>query len=133
MPVTAVVFEKEPAMQYALRPYATAGVALVGASIIAVTPMAAPPPKVEMRPVKLVDAWSDLLTDTTANLDSIVANADTTGIASVFNALLTNPAGVIEAFTNLEPTVTTGVGIPLTVGVELPPGLEVLIAQLGAE
>ena len=120
-------------MHNALRPYATAGVALVGASIIAVTPVAAPLPEVQMRPVKLVDAWSDLISATTTNLDSIVANADTTGIASVFNALLTNPAGVIEAFTNLEPTVTTGVGIPLTVGVELPPGLEVLIAQLGAE
>ena len=32
-------------MQNALRPYATAGVALVGASIIAVTPLAVPPPK----------------------------------------------------------------------------------------
>jgi hypothetical protein len=120
-------------MHNALRPYATAGVALVGASIIAVTPVAAPLPEVQMRPVKLVDAWSDLISATTTNLDSIVANADTTGIAGVFNALLTNPVGVIEAFTNLEPTVTTGVGIPLTVGVELPPGLEVLIAQLGAE
>lgn len=120
-------------MHNAVRPYATAGVALVGASIIAVTPVAAPLPEVQMRPVKLVDAWSDLISATTTNLDSIVANADTSGIASVFSALLTNPQGVIEAFTNLEPTVTTGVGIPLTVGVELPPGLEVLIAQLGAE
>ncbi|MDT5087041.1 MAG: hypothetical protein QOJ61_4084, partial [Mycobacterium sp.] len=42
-------------MQHALRPYATAGVALVGASIIAVTPLAVPSPKVEMRPVQLVD------------------------------------------------------------------------------
>jgi len=30
-------------MQHVLRPYATAGIALVGASIIAVTPVAAPP------------------------------------------------------------------------------------------
>ncbi len=55
-------------MQYALRPYATAGVALVGASIIAVTPVAAPLPELQARSVKLVDAWSDLLTDTTTNL-----------------------------------------------------------------
>ncbi len=55
-------------MQQVMRPYATAGIALVGASIIAVTPLAVPPPKVEVRPVQLVDAWSDLLTDTTANL-----------------------------------------------------------------
>ena len=56
-------------MQHVLRPYATAGVALVGASIIAVTPMAVPPPSVQMRQVQLVDAWSALVTDTTANLD----------------------------------------------------------------
>jgi hypothetical protein len=121
--------------QNALRPYATAGIALVGASVIAVTPLVTPPPatNLQTREVQLVDAWSDLISATTTNLDSIVANADTTGIAGVFNALLTNPLGVIEAFTNLEPSVTTGVGVPLTVGVELPPGLEVLIAQLGAE
>ena len=57
-------------MQQALRPYATAGIALVGASMIAVTPLAVPPPKVQVRPVQLVDAWSDLVTNTTANLDS---------------------------------------------------------------
>jgi hypothetical protein len=33
---------KETAMQSALRPYATAGVAIVGASVTAVTPVAAP-------------------------------------------------------------------------------------------
>jgi hypothetical protein len=120
-------------MQHALRPYATAGVALVGASIIAVTPLAAPPPKVEVRPVQLVDAWSDLLANTTANLDSIVSNSDSSDISQVFSALLTNPLGVISALTNLDPTVTTTAGLPLTVGVELPPGLELAIAQLGAE
>jgi hypothetical protein len=117
-------------MQHALRPYATAGVALVGASIIAVTPTVAPLPEVQTRPVQLVDAWSTLLTDTTDNLNSILTHADTTGIAGVFNALLTNPTGVLEAFTNLDPTVTTS-GTDITV--QLPPGLEVLIAQFGAE
>src|SRR5271167_4179694 len=96
-----------PAMQHALRPYATVGVALVGASIIAVTPPAVPPPRVETRPVQLVDAWSDLLTNTTANLDSIVSNANLSDMSSVFSALLTNPLGVISALTNLDPTVTT--------------------------
>jgi hypothetical protein len=128
-----VVFKKEPAMQNVLRPYATAGIALVGASIIAVTPLAVPPPKVEVRPVQLIDAWSDLFTDTTANLDSIFSNADSSDISQVFSALLTNPLGVIDALTNVDPTVTTTAGLPLTVGVELPPGLELGIAQLGAE
>ena len=120
-------------MQHALRPYATAGVALVGASIVAVTPLAVPPPNVQARQVQLVDAWSDLLANTTANLDSIVSNADSSDISQVFSALLTNPLGVISALTNLDPTVTTTAGLPLTVGVELPPGLELGIAQLGAE
>ncbi|MDT5053012.1 MAG: hypothetical protein QOJ56_5287 [Mycobacterium sp.] len=120
-------------MQHALRPYATAGVALVGASIIAVTPLAVPPPNVQVRPVQLVDAWSDLVTNTTANLDSIVSNADSSDISQVFSALLTNPLGVISALTNVDPAVTTTAGVPLTVGVELPPGLELALAQLGAE
>jgi hypothetical protein len=124
-----------PAMQHALRPYATAGVALVGASIIAVTPLAVPPPKVETRPVQLVDAWSDLLTETTANLDNIASNANLSDISSVFSALLTNPLGVIGALTNLDPTVTTTAGTDplLQVSVGLTPALEMGLAQLGAE
>lgn len=121
-------------MQHVLRPYATAGVALVGASVIAVIPLAVPPPNVQVRQVQLVDAWSDLLTDTTANLDNIVSNADSSDITQVFSALFTNPLGVISALTNLDPTVTTDAsGLPITVGVQLPPALELLISQFGAE
>jgi hypothetical protein len=120
-------------MQYALRPYATAGVALVGASIIAVTPVAVPPPNVQVRPVQLVDAWSDLITETTANLNSIVSNANLSDISSVFSALLTNPLGVIGALTNLDPSVMTSGVLPLTVDVKLTPALEMGLAQLGAE
>ena len=57
-------------MQQALRPYATAGIALVGASMIAVTPTVLPPPAPQVRSVQLVDAWSDLFTDTAANLQN---------------------------------------------------------------
>jgi hypothetical protein len=120
-------------MQYALRPYATAGVALVGASIIAVTPLAVRLPEVQMRPVQLVDAWSDLFTDTTANLENIAGGADLSAISGVFSELFTNPLGVISALTSLDPTVTTTAGPPLTVDVQLPPGLELAIAQLAAE
>ncbi len=121
-------------MQQVMRPYATAGIALVGASIIAVTPVAAPLPEIAMRPVKLVDAWSDLLTDTTANLQNIAANADPTAISGLFSALGTNPLGVIDAFFNVTPTVDASIGtLPATVNIELPPGLEVLLAQIGAE
>jgi hypothetical protein len=120
-------------MQHALRPYATAGIALVGASIIAVTPLAVRLPEVQMRPVQLVDAWSDLFTDTTANLENIAGGADLSAISGVFSELFTNPLGVISALTSLDPTVTTTAGLPLTIGVELPPGLELAIAQFAAE
>jgi hypothetical protein len=120
-------------VQHVLRPYATAGVALVGASIIAVTPLVAPPPAVQMRPVQLVDAWSDLITNTTANLDSIFSNASSSDISQLFSELVTNPYGVIEAFANFDPTVTTDLAsLPATISVELPPGLELAIAGLGA-
>ncbi len=120
-------------MQNALRPYATAGVALVGASIIAVTPLAVPPPRVETRPVQLVDAWSELVANTTANLDSIISNASSSDITQLFDQLVTNPFGVIEALANFDPTVTADLGsLPATISVELPPGLELAIAGLGA-
>jgi hypothetical protein len=121
-------------MQHVLRPYATAGVALVGASMIAVTPMvAAPPIGVQMRPVQLVDAWSDLVANTTANLDNIISNASSSDITQVFSDLLTNPFGVIGAFANITPTVTPDItSLPATFSVQLPPGLELAIAGLGS-
>jgi hypothetical protein len=120
-------------MQNSLRPYATAGVAIVGASIIAITPVAAPPIGVQARSVKLVDAWSDLISNTTANLDSIISNANTSDISQVFSDLLTNPFGVIGAFTNLDPTVMTDLSsLPGTISVQMPPGLELGISGLGA-
>jgi len=120
-------------MQEALRPYATAGIALVGASMIAVTPMVVAPPAAQVRSVRLVDAWSDLVTNTTANLDGIVSNASSSDIMQFFNELVTNPFGVIEAFASFDPTVTTDLtSLPATISVELPPGLELAIAGLGA-
>jgi hypothetical protein len=120
-------------MQHVLRPYATAGVALVGASIIAVTPVAAPPIGMQVRPVKLVDAWSDLLTESTANWQNILSGADSSAISQVYSAFLTNPSGVIDALTNLTPTVATHLtSLPGTISVDLPPGLELAIADLGA-
>jgi hypothetical protein len=121
-------------MQQTLRPYVTAGIAVVGASMIAVTPMIAQSPDAQVRPVRLVDAWSTLIADTTANVDNIVSNANTSDISQLFSAFLTNPVGVIEAATNLDPTVTTTTGTDplLQVSVELTPALEYLLGQLGA-
>jgi hypothetical protein len=78
-------------------PSATAGVALVGASIIAATPPAAPLPEIQMRPVKLVDAWSELIANTTANYEGIVSGADAQAISEVLSQLTTNPSSVVGA------------------------------------
>lgn len=119
-------------MQNALRPYVTTGVAMVGASLIAVTPVVVPPP-LEVRAVHLVDAWSDLFAESAANWQHIISGADMTAISQVYSEFLTNPLGVIDAFTNLTPTVTTDLAtLPGTISVELPPGLELAIADLGA-
>jgi hypothetical protein len=102
--------------------------------MIAVTPLVAPSPDVQVRPVQLVDAWTTLFTDTTANLDNIASNADASDITQVFSALFTNPLGVLDAITNLDPTVTTTTGTDplLQVSVELTPALEYILGQLGA-
>jgi hypothetical protein len=120
-------------MQQALRPYATAGIALVGAAMIAVTPVAPPPIGAQVRPVKLVDAWSDLFTETAANWQNILSHADASAISQVFTAFLTNPLGVIEAATNLTPTVSEQLTPFPTITVELTPGLELPIAQMSSE
>lgn len=46
-------------MNLALRPYMTAGVALVGAGLIAVTPVAAPPPEIQSHSIQLSAAIDD--------------------------------------------------------------------------
>ncbi len=65
-------------MQSALRPYATAGVAIVGASVIAITPMAAPlPDTATVRDVALTagdGAWADVFNETSANLTQLLNN-----------------------------------------------------------
>ncbi|MEB3030530.1 hypothetical protein [[Mycobacterium] nativiensis] len=128
--------------QLALRPYVTAGIAVAGAGIIAIAPIApvssaslpSPAAAAEFHAVQLTDAWSDLFTHTTANLKSISDNTDLTAITQVFSALFTNPLGVITAATDITPTVTTELApLPATVAVQLPPALELLIANLGSQ
>jgi hypothetical protein len=120
-------------MQQALRPYVTTGVAIVGASMIAVTPVAAPPIGVQVRPVHLVDAWSDFLAESATNWQNILSGADSTAINQVVGLLTTNPDGVLGALANLTPDVTTNLtSLPGQITVGLPPGLALGIAQLGA-
>ncbi|OBK80940.1 hypothetical protein A5649_01040 [Mycolicibacter heraklionensis] len=64
-------------MHATVRPYATAGVALVGASLVAVTPAAAPLPallKTESSSVQLASAWQDIFNTTSANLTAMLNN-----------------------------------------------------------
>jgi hypothetical protein len=120
-------------MPHALRPYATAGIAFAAASIVAVTPVAPPPPSVQVRPVQLIDAWSDLFTNTVANIDNIVSNENSSAISEVYSALFTNPLGVIGALTNLDPTIHTSTSVPPQISVELTPALEYILGQIGAD
>lgn len=125
--------------QLALRPYITAGIAVAGAGIITVAPVApvttpVPVSGAEFHAVQLTDAWSDLFAHTTANLANINDNADWSAITQVFTSLFTNPFGVISAFTSITPTVTTDISeLPATIAVQLPPGLELAIAAMGAQ
>ncbi|WP_409428763.1 outer membrane porin GjpA [Mycobacterium sp. SMC-11] len=60
-----------------LRPYATAGVALVGAGLVAVTPLSAPLPTlsdVQSRAVALTSAWDDVLNAASANVTTMLNN-----------------------------------------------------------
>jgi hypothetical protein len=126
-------------MQYALRPYFTTGIAVVGAGVIAVAPVpvvspAAGPLTVTRSVQLMADPYTDLFTNTVANLQNISANADWSAISQVFTALFTNPLGVIGAMTNITPDVTTDLtSLPATVSVQLPPALELLIANMGSQ
>lgn len=64
-------------MHATVRPYATAGVALVGASLIAVTPVAGPLPAaldVVSPAVQLTSAWDDVINAASANMTSLMNN-----------------------------------------------------------
>ncbi|MGH3564295.1 MAG: hypothetical protein ACRDTN_21590 [Mycobacterium sp.] len=66
-------------MQSALQPYATAGVAIVGASLVAVTPVAAPLPNladIQSRAVQLTadDAFTDVFNTASANATTLLNN-----------------------------------------------------------
>ena len=96
-------------MRQALRPYVTTGIAIVGASLIAVTPLAPPSPNVQQRALKLVDYTeydaSQLASTTEANwsgLETILSSSNWTtdpdisqGLSTLFTDLGTgtsNPA-----------------------------------------
>lgn len=91
-------------MESALRPYVTVGIAIAGASLIAVTPVGQPALDIQIRAVQLasVDAvadltaaqefpiatWADVVTDTSSNLQEIGPQiaADPTPVLSAIEA-----------------------------------------------
>lgn len=123
-------------MQQALRPYATAGIAIVGAGLLAGPPVLAPAAAPVSRAVQLTsgDSWTDLFNDTSANLQNIFSNADQSAISTALSDLFTNPLGVIKALTDITPDVAVhATSLPATISVDLPPGLALAVASLGAQ
>lgn len=122
-------------MQKVLRPYVTSSIALVGASLIVVTPMTPVPVAAPTaRAVQLAaTSWGDLFNDTLTNINSIASNADWAGISQLVGDFFTNPGAVLGAITNLTPDITTGgVSLPLSISMGFPPGLALGVSGLGA-
>lgn len=66
-------------MQQTLRPYVTAGVAIVGASLVAATPVVAPPHGMTVVPditLTASDAWADALNLASENLTQLMNNVN---------------------------------------------------------
>ena len=96
-------------MRQTLRPYVTAGIAIVGASLIAVTPVTPPPPDVQQRAVKLVDYIeydaSHLASATEANwsgLETVLSSSNWTtdpdisqGLSTLFTDLSTGASNPV--------------------------------------
>ena len=96
-------------MQQVLRPYVTAGIAIVGASLIAVTPVAPPPPDLQHLRMHLVDYEefdaSQLASTTEANwagLESVLSSSHwlsdpdiSQGLSTLFSDLSSNTANPV--------------------------------------
>ncbi|QRY45537.1 hypothetical protein JVX93_01020 [Mycolicibacterium boenickei] len=120
-------------MQLAARSYMAAGVALVGASAIAVSPMAPPVPEAHM-PVALTAAIENPVTvfepaiAATQTLFSNFIERQTTNPLPVLRQLATNVATGVQVFANTDPVLV--VALALTHGVitaqEIGPNLAAL-------
>ncbi|OCB47608.1 hypothetical protein A5721_08070 [Mycobacterium vulneris] len=120
-------------MQLAARSYLAAGVALVGASAIAVSPMAPPVPEAHI-PVALTAAIENPLTvfepaiAATQTLFSNFIERQTTNPLPVLRQLATNVATGVQVFANTDPVLV--VALALTHGVitaqEIGPNLAAL-------
>ena len=137
-------------MQHTLRPYVTTGVAVVGAVVIAVVPVApqlldAPhrSPDVRQYAVRLTadptdpfGPYAELFANTAANLQALGSHAFE---FPVLSQLVSDPAGsithlpdVIALLTNLLPSVALhGLPLPIQISAELPVWLSQTLATVG--
>ena len=86
-------------MNLALRPYVTAGVALVGASVIAVTPVTAPPPAMQSHSIQLsaaIDNPIEVFTPVFNQASTVIQNAIQAEIDDPF-PILVGLAGKLAA------------------------------------
>lgn len=79
-------------MRLALRPYMTAGVALVGAGVIAITPVAAPPPEIQAHAVQLSATAID---DPFAVFSPVFDTVDTL-VQQAIQAQIDNPFPIVN-------------------------------------
>jgi hypothetical protein len=99
-------------VQQALRPFVTAGVAIVGASLIAATPMAPRLPDIQMRDVTLTTAdaglltpWEDVFNTASANATTLWDNFSLAPAVGLQQALV-NQSDLWQQFVN-DPTSST--------------------------
>lgn len=127
-------------MNLALRPYATAGIALVGASVIAATPLAPPPTEmagaitrassaaVELTAaVDPIAAWSDLFTRTPESLLAL-GNLLAENPAPILGQIVANWSGYGQTLGTALQTAGTGLSTYLTT--QLPTYLQTFSNQL---
>src|ERR1700742_5243095 len=97
-------------MQRDLQPWITTGVVLVGASLIAVNPMATPRPDVQHRQVRLVDYDEFYLSQLTATTE-----ANWSGLETVLGSSnwLTDP-DISQGLSTLLSELSTGTSNPVT-------------------
>ncbi|WP_135451900.1 hypothetical protein [Mycobacterium sp. DL99] len=108
-------------MSLALRPYVTAGVALVGASVIAVTPLAPPPTDVHLptlpshAAVELsaftnpLDTWASVLTATLTDVGAL-GQAIADNPAPILRQVIANQLANATKLAGIGQTVATAIG-----------------------
>lgn len=127
-------------MSLALRPYVTAGVALVGASVIAATPLAPPPVAIDSAVARVstaavdltaavdpIAAWSDLFTHTPESLLAL-GNLIAENPAPILGQIVTNWSGYGQTLGSA--LQTAGMGLSTYLTTTLPTALQTFSNQL---